>query len=852
MLGKSKSASLLSPTDLLPWMAEAVRHAPEQMQVKLRGNILHVLCEADPPLVRDHTLLRLVKALLDPHVRDWLAQDFPQIYQIYFYSRQPQQKQPDWSAPLYLNRLERHLEQLVAAGDDAETVQQAAAEILESKAQAIGQLDDTTSAIVLSNVSLARKGDADAIARYLSETLSALNIGVEVTVKAVPGKAKRAKTVMALRPVSVDPAADLINRLWIFCQASYSPDPTMIAGPTAQRLRALGLTQFQDAVLSIQVAGEDTPDWQLRVDLTPAQEILKEWARWGDRRCLTRLVNQVIAPLQLRVKSEMKGTTLHLVCHWLTPDAAVPDSAAVPDGAAVPDSAAVLEAVAPLLDQIGPQGIHRAVLYGPATEDGVNASWLECLDLPAAEHRALASSTRALARRGDLPAIAYQLTRLVNPDLNHQLTTGGVRVQLLVKDQRLHVMTDAPWCPTRQEIAPPILQYFRQRQLDDVEGIRVEGIRIYGRRSGQKRPDWNHGYDFNARPRLVPEATPHFAASDAYLSDLIDQPAESDAAAEMVQPGLTLGQQLLDIGRQILLHTQVFAPTDDPLPPLMPPSARVSRRLALVWGAAGVLLALQTDWLLGQLVTSQTRRNPFQVEQSTQPTEQEPSFAEQLAQLDWGQREPATDQPVSDQPETGEPTLGADPDGQSPGDPSGGTHLDPALGRTARNPLRDSLRDSDFATSAVDDADLISSDDQAFVSLTSILAASPYPTFISRQLDEKLALYHQRVQTEGPPDVLIVGSSRALRGVDPTALQQALAAMGHEAVSIFNFGVNGSTAQVADLIVRQLLQPYPQPKLILWADGARAFNSGREDVTFNAIAVSEGYRRLNESTLFPP
>ncbi|MEO1592642.1 MAG: hypothetical protein AAFU71_15315, partial [Cyanobacteria bacterium J06632_22] len=263
MLGKSKSAVSPSPNDLLPWLADAVQHPAERIQIKLRGNILHVLCEAAPALARDYTLLRLVKALLDPDFKDRLSQDFPQIYQIYFYSRQPQAKQPDWSAPIYLNRLERHLEQLVAAGDDAASVQQAAEEIIHSKAQAIGQLDDTTSAIVLSNVSLARKGDTDAIARYLSETLSALDIGVEVSVRAVPGKAKRAQTVMALRPVSVDPAADLINRLWIFCQASYSPDPTLIAGPTAKRLRALELTQFQDAVLSIQVAGEAEPDWQL-------------------------------------------------------------------------------------------------------------------------------------------------------------------------------------------------------------------------------------------------------------------------------------------------------------------------------------------------------------------------------------------------------------------------------------------------------------------------------------------------------------------------------------------------------------------------------------------------------------
>ena len=837
MLGKSQSTATPSLTDLLPWLAETVQHPAEQMQLKLRGNILHVLCKAEPALERDYTLLRLVKALLDPNTKDWLTQDFTQIYQIYFYSRQPQAKQPDWSAPIYLNRLERHLEQLVAAGDDAATVQQTAEEIIQSKTQAIGELDDTTSAIVLSNVSLARKGDADAIARYLSETLSALDIGVEVRVKAVPGKAKRAKTVLASRPVSVDPAADLINRLWIFCQASYSPDPTLIAGPTAKRLRALELTQFQDAVLSIQVEGEDQPDWQLRVDLTPAQEILKEWARWGDRHCLTRLIDQVLQPLNLCVESELKGTTLHLVCHALGPRETAADAApGSPPGTSpetpkelATDSAPVLAAVTELLDSIGPQGIHRAVLYGPSA-DQMNPTWLECIDLPASEHRALAVSTRVLVRKGDLHAVAYQLTRLINPDLDQQLVTGGVRVQLLVKDKRLQVMTDAPWCPTRQEIAPPIIQYLRKHKLRD-----IEGLRIYGRRSGQKRPDWNHGYDFNARPRLVPEATPAFAASDAYLSDLIEQPTPEEATPAAVEPGMTLGQQLLDIGRQILLQTHMFAAVEDRVPQIIQPKARVSRRLALVWGAVGVLLALQTDWLLSRLVQTQTPRNPFQLQQAEAEPDPAASFAEQLAQLDWGR---------ADAEGNGLNEAGDDA-GVNAGVNSGTGDRRSAL---RRNPLED----NSFATSAVDDAALISSEGQAFVSLTAVLAASPYPTFISRQLDEKMAMYHQRIQEEGPPDILIVGSSRALRGVDPTALRQALAATGYEEASIFNFGVNGATAQVADLIIRQLLQPYPQPKLIIWADGARAFNSGRVDITFNAIAVSEGYRRLNDNTLFPP
>jgi hypothetical protein len=105
-------------------------------------------------------------------------------------------------------------------------------------------------------------------------------------------------------------------------------------------------------------------------------------------------------------------------------------------------------------------------------------------------------------------------------------------------------------------------------------------------------------------------------------------------------------------------------------------------------------------------------------------------------------------------------------------------------------------------------------------------------------------LYRQYLIEQGPPDVLIIGSSRALRGVDPIALQTALVEQGNPKLKVFNFGINGATAQVVDLIIRQLLPQEAMPRLILWADGARAFNSGRADITYNGIVASQGYQML--------
>lgn len=119
-----------------------------------------------------------------------------------------------------------------------------------------------------------------------------------------------------------------------------------------------------------------------------------------------------------------------------------------------------------------------------------------------------------------------------------------------------------------------------------------------------------------------------------------------------------------------------------------------------------------------------------------------------------------------------------------------------------------------------------------------------FPTFNSQQLDQQFQRYLRVLAESGPPDILIVGSSRANQGIDPIALQNALAQRGYPNLKIFNFGVNGATAQVVDLILQQLLTAEQLPRLIVWADGSRAFNSGRIDRTYSSITASLGYQSV--------
>ncbi|MEM9007745.1 MAG: hypothetical protein AAGE59_30050 [Cyanobacteria bacterium P01_F01_bin.86] len=119
-----------------------------------------------------------------------------------------------------------------------------------------------------------------------------------------------------------------------------------------------------------------------------------------------------------------------------------------------------------------------------------------------------------------------------------------------------------------------------------------------------------------------------------------------------------------------------------------------------------------------------------------------------------------------------------------------------------------------------------------------------FPTLGSPILDEQLGIYLSYIATFGPPDVMVIGSSRALQGINPQILQQQLGRQGLESVRAYTFGVNGATAQVVSFILRQLLTPEQLPRMVIWAGGSRAFNSARVDRTFATILESPGYAAL--------
>lgn len=79
-------------------------------------------------------------------------------------------------------------------------------------------------------------------------------------------------------------------------------------------------------------------------------------------------------------------------------------------------------------------------------------------------------------------------------------------------------------------------------------------------------------------------------------------------------------------------------------------------------------------------------------------------------------------------------------------------------------------------------------------------------------------------------------------------MQQRLTAQGYQNLRVFNFSVNGATAQTVNFVLSELL-PAPLPAVIIWGDGSRAFNDGRRDRTWESLVASPGYQAIHQGTL---
>ncbi|MFB2970001.1 DUF1574 domain-containing protein [Aerosakkonema sp. BLCC-F183] len=811
------------------WVNRAIRIAGMQVRVRIRGNKLHILCEGRECPDRQTTVTQLVLAMSAANIDDLLAGERPKLAQAFLYGRKLGEKRPDWTEPIDLNHLNRYLE----AHSRKASVPEAGLTSSVRKMTDISIEDSLTSQEILSermaevveaaasSQSLARRGHPEAIARVLGENLQSLGVRVKVVSRSLR------KNHGNLSPGTANSSVKE-RRLWVFCESAYSPDRSLLASPIAQKLRDLHLEGFRDAVIISQVSGEETPDWMLRVDLTPPEQMLREWAAWGDEEAIARWLDGATEHLHMEVSAVLKESTLHISCTGKNKSASV-----TTDNIPLPNKQSAINAIASLLHSLAPRGIQAAIIYGNPS-DSASPAWVDWLNLPAASQPELATSAQDLAAAGDEEAIEFLLGRMLNPDLDWRLADGGIRVQARRKEDLLHIMTDGAVCPVQRQVAGPTANFVRELEIPGISGVRV-----YGRRAGQKQPLWNYGVDFTSRHRQAEEIAPEFATSDEYveevttdnlnlgnslgarLSDVtvateakaVSQSVSKSAENKLGRSWQSKKQALFDA----LVRSQIFTPgvQTQNLISLPGQASYQGVKVALVWGAVGIMLTWSVDLVLGQML----KNREIQLKESLVLSQK--SLVKDTEETSDEEAQKATN--------TAANSLKL-PQVSLKQTPTQNTKVFNSSGFTKL----------DSTAASVDTVESTTS----FTNLP-----SPNPSFNNRQLDEKLTLYQQRVAQKGPPDILIVGSSRALRGVDPQALQKALAAEGYGKLEVFNFGVNGATAQVVDMLLRRCLTPEQLPKMIIWADGARAFNSGRVDATYNALAASPAYKQLVSGTL---
>ncbi|HLO49156.1 MAG TPA: hypothetical protein VK211_12130, partial [Kamptonema sp.] len=927
---------------LTQWAGAALGLPEVQVQVRLRGNHLHILCEAAECPSQDIVVAKYSAALGVSDLEKLLSRNQPRIYQVFLCGRRLGARQNDWAVRLSVHspkssdvqplashpphsptevkgtgkpdksKQEREISRsrptidpiappsevkirvenspIIAHSQETEyeasplTIDTASNSRLSvasvplhssSYPMTAGQITQQSTAtlevppqesnstsgegtLTISCERLARRGYPDAIASYLSEILGSLGVSVKVSIReGETGRLGAGESGSGGEgETAVSASVPLVRRLLVLCESGYSPDPSLLAEPIAGRLRDLKLENFRDAVICSQVRGEAKPEWMLRVDLTPQSLMLKEWARWGDVGAIARLLNQELAAFGIEVRATLKEFTLHLFCNQLV--GAIANGENFPESnSQAPDKQTALDAIAPILAAIAPQGIRAATVYGtvaPQSAGEETPVWIGWLDLPAAHHPDLAASATTLAAQGDRSALTFLINRLLNPNLDRKLQTGGIRALILPKGDLLHIMSEAPTCPSQSKVGPPIAQFLRQLQIPGIVGVRV-----YGRRAGQKLPLWRYGVEVSApvrpksavvpanslskipKPSFEKDIAPEFAPSAADMAftgldgDLVLLPDFAGEAltadAGLRRSPRRLGNGLLRLQRS-LIGSGLFVPNDALSTNVAGAASGWRDRRAvhaLVWATAGCLLAFQVDSQLGKLL------EPVGKNDTTTPQSCQTSGCQKTGIHRDGDTQgqvsfpiPSPNPPLSQSPQTREVSLP-----QLPLQPSASTES------------REVFNGSGFTKPGTTRVAIA----PAPTNFSKPEGVRTYPTFKSDQLDEQLVRYQQYIRTHKRlPDIMIVGSSRALRGVEPIVLEKALAEQGYPGLKVYNFGVNGATVQVVDLILRQVLPVEELPKLILFADGARAVNSGRLDVTYNAIAASVGYRQLAQGT----
>jgi hypothetical protein len=342
------------------------------------------------------------------------------------------------------------------------------------------------------------------IARALTQVLNPLDIRFKFAIQRHP-HTQVSTVIDRERPIGQSAKNrhlhSLEYRLWVRCHSTKSLDSQPLAPSLAKTLRNLELQGFQDGIIEFSQSGASATalkhdrivNWRLKIDLTPPSMRLKHWARWGDVQAIAKLLNFALAPEGIQMSAILKNLTLHIFCTSIDPQSGKS-----------PVKKTTIEILEPLLTEFAPQGIQVATIHGMLSGGTLEEPdvWVYWLDLPALGNPKFSPTPITLAARGDADALSFVLERLLNPDLEQCFEIGGVNLFLLRRQGLLHVMSEAPLCPIQSQVATTVVKVLRQLGLPDIRGVRV-----HGRISGQLRPLWTYGVDFDREPLELPPVT---------------------------------------------------------------------------------------------------------------------------------------------------------------------------------------------------------------------------------------------------------------------------------------------------------------------------------------------------------
>lgn len=128
-------------------------------------------------------------------------------------------------------------------------------------------------------------------------------------------------------------------------------------------------------------------------------------------------------------------------------------------------------------------------------------------------------------------------------------------------------------------------------------------------------------------------------------------------------------------------------------------------------------------------------------------------------------------------------------------------------------------------------------------------ALSPSMGMAHRQFEVQWDLLEKYVGAHGGVDVIVIGNSAALMGIDPDALEKWYQQAGGGSIRVFNFGVEGVALESASEIGQLLIQEY-QPKAILFAGGIENFNPLAGTAASKAI-LDTGWMRYKMGQFSP-